>query len=312
MNAIEVTKLSKTYQGGVEAVRGIDFEVAAGEVFGLLGPNGAGKSTTVGMLTTTIEPTAGSARLAGFDVAKEPLAARRVSSVVFQESVVDRSLTGRRNLEIHARLWGVDPREAAARIDELAGTFGLADLIDRPADTFSGGQRRRLEIARALVSHPRVVFLDEPTVGLDPRIRAELLEVIASLRSRTELTVLMTTHYLEEAERLCDRVGIIHAGRIVALDTPAALLAGLGRQLVEIRVDGSVNSALASLREQGVAGEDAFAVGSRVTVPLHRHSSGDAIAAIHDLGLAGAISAREPTLDDVYLRLTGDSLAAAA
>jgi ABC-2 type transport system ATP-binding protein len=312
MNAIEVTKLSKTYPGGVEAVKGIDFEVAAGEVFGLLGPNGAGKSTTVGMLTTTIGPTAGSARLAGFDVAKEPLAARRVSSVVFQEPVVDRSLTGRRNLEIHASLWGVDPREAAARIDELAGTFGLADLIDRPADTYSGGQRRRLEIARALVSHPRVLFLDEPTVGLDPRIRAELLEVIASLRSRTELTVLLTTHYLEEAERLCDRVAIIHAGRIVALDTPAALLADLGRQLVEIRVDGNVNSALASLRERGVAGEDAFAVGSRVTVPLHRHSSGEAIAAIHDLGLPGAISAREPTLDDVYLRLTGDSLAAAA
>jgi ABC-2 type transport system ATP-binding protein len=312
MNAIEVTKLSKTYPGGVEAVKGIDFEVATGEVFGLLGPNGAGKSTTVGMLTTTIEPTAGSARLAGFDVAEEPLAARRVSSVVFQEPVVDRSLTGRRNLEIHARLWGVEPRETAARIDELAGTFRLADLIDRPADTYSGGQRRRLEIARALVSHPRVLFLDEPTVGLDPRIRAELLEVIASLRSRTELTVLLTTHYLEEAERLCDRVAIIHAGRIVALDTPAALLAGLGRQLIEIRVDGSVNSALTSLRERGVAGEDAFAVGSRVTVPLHRHSSGEAIAAIHELGLGGAISAREPTLDDVYLRLTGDSLAAAA
>jgi ABC-2 type transport system ATP-binding protein len=312
MKAIEVSKLYKTYPGGVEAVKGIDFEVAAGEVFGLLGPNGAGKSTTVGMLTTTIEPTAGSARLAGFDVAEEPLAARRVSSVVFQEPVVDRSLTGRRNLEIHARLWGVEPREATARIDELADTFGPADLIDRAADTYSGGQRRRLEIARALVSHPRVLFLDEPTVGLDPRIRAELLEVIVSLRSRTELTVLLTTHYLEEAERLCDRVAIIHAGRIVALDTPAALLAGLGRQLVEIRVDGSVNSALASLREHGVAGEDAFAVGSRVTVPLHRQSSGEAIAAIHDLGLAGAISAREPTLDDVYLRLTGDSLAAAA
>ena len=312
MNAIEVTRLSKTYPGGVEAVRGIDFQVEAGEVFGLLGPNGAGKSTTVGMLTTTIKPTSRSARLAGFDVSREPIAARRVSSVVFQEPVVDRSLSGRRNLEIHARLWGVEPHEAVARINELAGTFGLADLIDRPADSYSGGQRRRLEIARALVSHPRVLFLDEPTVGLDPRIRAELLEVIASLRNRTELTVLLTTHYLEEAERLCDRVAIIHAGRIVALDTPGALLAGLGRQLVELRVDGGVNSALASLRERGVAGEDAFAVGSRVTVPLHEQSSGDAIAAIHELGLAGAISAREPTLDDVYLRLTGDSLAAAA
>jgi len=293
-------------------VKGIDFAVAAGEVFGLLGPNGAGKSTTVGMLTTTIEPSSGSARLAGFDVAEEPLDARRVSSVVFQDPVVDRSLTGRRNLEIHARLWGVEPREAEGWIPELAATFGLADLVDRPAGTYSGGQRRRLEIARALVSHPRVLFLDEPTVGLDPRIRAELLEVIAGLRSRSELTVLLTTHYLEEAERLCDRVAIIHAGRIVALDTPAALLAGLGRQLVELRVDGSVSSALAALRDRGVAGEDAFAVGSRVTVPLHGHSSSEAIAAIHDLGLAGAISAREPTLDDVYLRLTGDSLAAAA
>src|SRR5438132_5615392 len=143
---ISVRRLTKTYPDGTEAVKAIDFDVGAGEVFGLLGPNGAGKSTTIGMLTTTIRPTGGTARLAGFDVAREPLAARSVSSVVFQEPVVNRSLTGRRNLELHARLWGVDPREAAARIDELAGTFGLADLIDRPADTYSGGQRRRLEI----------------------------------------------------------------------------------------------------------------------------------------------------------------------
>ena len=306
--AIEVRGLRKTYPGGIEAVKGIDFEVAPGEVFGLLGPNGAGKSTTVGMLTTTVEPTAGSARLAGFDVAAEPLAARRISSVVFQEPVVDRSLTGWRNLEIHAELW----RVPGAEIDETAATLGLADLLDRPVETYSGGERRRLEIARALVSRPRVLFLDEPTVGLDPRIRHELLDVIADLRARSELTVLVTTHYLDEAERLCDRVAIIHAGRIVALDTPDALLAQLGRELVELRVDGSVSSALASLRERGVAGEDAFAVGSRVTVPLHQRTSGDAIAAIHDLGLAGAISARRPTLDDVYLRLTGDTLAAAA
>jgi len=312
MNAVEVTKLGKIYPGGVEAVKSIDFEVAVGEVFGLLGPNGAGKSTTVGMLTTTIEPTSGSARLGGFDVATEPLAARRVSSVVFQEPVVDRSLSGRRNLEIHGRLWAVDPREADARIAELTGMLGLGELVDRPVGSYSGGERRRLEIARALVSQPRVLFLDEPTVGLDPRIRTELLEVIASLRDRTEMTVMLTTHYLDEAERLCDRVGIIHAGRIVALATPTALLAQFGRQLVELRVDGDVNGVLLSLREHGVAGRDAFAVGSRVTVPLHETSSSKAIAAIHELGLTGAISAREPTLDDVYLRLTGDSLAAAA
>jgi ABC-2 type transport system ATP-binding protein len=310
--AIEARDLRKTYPGGVEAVRGLDFEVATGEVFGLLGPNGAGKSTTVGMLTTTIEPTSGSARLAGFDVAREPLSARAVSSVVFQEAVVDRSLSGRRNLEIHARLWDVDTREAVARIDELAATLGLVDLLDRTVEGYSGGERRRLEIARALVSYPRVLFLDEPTVGLDPRIRAELLDVIAGLRGRSELTVLLTTHYLDEAERLCDRVAIMHSGRIVALDTPRALLAGLGRELIEMRVDGNVESALALLRNRGVAGDDAFAVGSRLTVPLHNHSSRDAIAAVHELGLVGAISAREPTLDDVYLRLTGDSLAAAA
>ena len=307
MNAIEVRKLSKTYPGGVEAVKGIEFDVPAGQVFGLLGPNGAGKSTTVGMLTTTIEPTTGSARIAGVDVAAEPLAARAVSSVVFQEPVVDRSLTGRRNLEIHGRLWGTD-----FDLDEPATALGLTELLDRPAGSYSGGERRRLEIARALVSRPRVLFLDEPTVGLDPRIRAELLDLIAGLRNRTEMTVLLTTHYLDEAERLCDRVAIIHAGRIVALDTPPALLRQLGSQLVELRVDGDPATALGSLRARGIAGEDAFAVGSRLTVPLHETSSGDAIAAIHDLGLAGAISAREPTLDDVYLRLTGDSLAAAA
>src|SRR5436309_4105515 len=158
---IEVQKLRKTYPGGVEAVKRIDFDVAAGEVFGLLGPNGAGKSTTIGMLTSTVVPTAGSARLAGFDVAGDPLAARRISSVLFQDPVVDRPLTGRRNLEIHARLWRVEPGVAADRIAEIAELMGLSQLVDRAVGGFSGGERRRLEIARALVSEPRVLFLDE-------------------------------------------------------------------------------------------------------------------------------------------------------
>src|ERR671931_653329 len=196
-HAVEVNGLRKTYPGGVEAVRGIDFAVPVGEVFGLLGPNGAGKSTTVGMLTTTITPTSGTARLAGFDVASDPLRARGASSVVFQETVLDRAVEG-----------------------------------------YSGGERRRLEIARALVSRPRVLFLDEPTVGLDPRIRAELLDVIEGLRDRMEMTILLTTHYLDEAQRLCDRVAIIHMGEIVALDTPDALLAGLGGEILELRVNG--------------------------------------------------------------------------
>src|SRR5207237_4278739 len=265
-DVIEVRGLRKVYPGGVEAVKGISFEVASGEVFGLLGPNGAGKSTTIGMLTTTVRPTEGTAVLAGFDVVEQPLAARRVSSVVFQEPVVDRALTGRRNLEIHARLWGVDG--GSARIAELAELLGLTELVDRPAGSYSGGERRRLEIARALVSEPRVLFLDEPTVGLDPRIRSELLDVIAGLRKRGELTLLLTTHYLDEAERLCDRVAIMHKGEIVALDTPAALRASLGGELVELRVDGDGAQTLEKLRMHGVAGEGAFAVGSTLTMPL--------------------------------------------
>jgi len=311
--AIDVRKLRKIYPGGVEAGKSIAFEVAAGEVFGLLGPNGAGKSTTIGMLTTTIVPTSGSARVAGFDVASEPLAARGVSSVVFQDPVVDRSLTGSRNLDIHARLWRTDPAAAGSRIAELADTLGLAKLLDRPVASYSGGERRRLEIARALVSQPQVLFLDEPTVGLDPRIRHELLDVIGRLRDRNEITILLTTHYLDEAERLCDRIAIIHAGEIVALDTPAALLADLGQELVELRVRGDAATALASLRARGIAGDDAFTVGSTLTVPLHDRTAAQAIAVIHDTDLAASsISSRQPTLDDVYLRLTGARLAEAA
>jgi ABC-2 type transport system ATP-binding protein len=311
--AIDVRKLRKTYPGGVEAVKGIDFEVAAGEVFGLLGPNGAGKSTTIGMLTTTIAPTNGSAREAGFDVASEPLAARSTSSVVFQDPVVDSALTGRRNLDIHGRLWRTDLAEARNRISELAETLGLAELLDRPVGRYSGGERRRLEIARALVSEPQVLFLDEPTVGLDPRIRHELLDVIGRLRDRKEITILLTTHYLDEAERLCDRIAIIHAGEIVALDAPDALLAGLGHELVELRVNGDAASALASLRTRGIAGDDAFTVGSTLTVPLHDRTAAHAISVIHDADLAASsISTRQPTLDDVYLQLTGARLADAA
>src|SRR5919204_4052764 len=277
---IEVRELRKTYAGGIEAVRGIDFDVATGEVFGLLGPNGAGKLTTIGMLTTTIEPSGGTALVGGFDVVRQPLAARRVSSVVFQEAVVDRALTGRRHLDLHARLWGVEPRAAAGRVSDLVDALGLAKLIDRPVGSYSGGERRRLELARALVSQPGVLFLDEPTVGLDPLIRHELLDLIAGWGSHSELTILVTTHYLDEAERLCDRLAIIHAGRIVALDTPPALRAALGRELLELRVGGEAEAALASLRSHGIVDRGGFAVGSTLTLPLHGRSAAEAIAAI--------------------------------
>jgi len=313
MHAIEAQGLRKTYPGGVEAVKGIDFEVSEGEVFGLLGPNGAGKSTTVGMLTTTIVPTAGTARLVGHDVARSPLLARSVSSVVFQEAVVDRGLTGRTNLELHTRLWGVPPERAKRRTTELIEALGLSELIDRLVATYSGGERRRLEIARALCSEPQVLFLDEPTVGLDPRIRHELLDVIAGLRARDDLTILVTTHYLDEAQRLCDRVAIIHEGSVVALDSPQALLARLGREILEFRVDGSPHLALATLRDRGIAAEDAFAIGARITVPLHRHAATEALAAIESERLrVSEIATRVPNLDDVYLQLTGGEVREAA
>ena len=313
MYAIEAEGLRKTYPGGVEAVKGIGFEVSGGEVFGRLGPNGAGKSTTVGMLTTTIVPTAGSARLVGHDVARSPLLARSVSSVVFQEAVVDRGLTGRANLELHTRLWGVPAEHAKRRTNELIETLGLSELIDRPVQTYSGGERRRLEIARALCSEPQVLFLDEPTVGLDPRIRHELLDVIAGLRARDDLTILVTTHYLDEAQRLCDRVAIIHEGSLVALDSPKALLAALGREILEFRVDGSPDRALATLRDRGIAAEDAFAIGARITVPLHTHTVAEALAAIESERLrTSEIATRIPNLDDVYLQLTGGTVREAA
>ena len=309
--AIRVESLTKTYAGGVEAVKGVDFTVPPGEVFGLLGPNGAGKSTTVGMLTTTIAPTSGRAEVAGFDVAADPLAARRASAVVFQEPVVHRGLTGRRNLQVHARLWGPAGAGGGYRRAAVWDPCGLGPVIARPVDSFSGGQRRRLEIARALISEPAVLFLDEPTVGLDPRFRFELLDLIAGLRARAGMTILLTTHYLDEAEQLCDRIAIVHQGRIVALDSPAALLASLGRELVELRLDGNVPSALASLRSRGVAGDDTFAVGATLHVPVHDRPAREALAAITDLGLAAtAITTRRPTLDDVYLQLTGETRAA--
>jgi ABC-2 type transport system ATP-binding protein len=235
-----------------------------------------------------------------------------VSSVVFQDAVVDRALSGRANLELHTRLWGVPNAQARRRIDELVDALGLAALIDRPVSSYSGGERRRLEIARALTSRPRVLFLDEPTVGLDPRIRHELLDVIGGLRARDELTILLTTHYLDEASRLCDRVAIVHGGELVALDTPRALLDGLGGEILEFRVLGDPGEALAALRRRSVAGDDAFAIGAHVTVPLHRVAAAEALAAVEREGFrALEIATRAPNLDDVYLKFTGSRREAA-
>ncbi len=308
--AVEAEDLVKTYDGGVQAVKGISFTVEAGEAFGLLGPNGAGKTTTIGMLNSSVAPTSGRARLGGRDVAQDPLGTRAISSVVFQDTVVDRPLTGRQNLELHLKLWGVGPVEGRARLRELTRTVGLADLIDRPVATYSGGELRRLEIVRALLSRPEVLFLDEPTVGLDTRIRHDLFDIIATLRDQTAVTIIMTTHYLDEAERLCDRIAVVDDGSIVACDSPSNFLASMGPEIIEVRVDDT-HRVVQILRAHGILSEDIVVIGGTVTASLRAMPGTRALQLLAgDAVQVRSATTRSPSLDDVYLRLTGDRITA--
>jgi ABC-2 type transport system ATP-binding protein len=308
--AVEAIDLDKTYPGDVHAVQGISFAVQPGEAFGLLGPNGAGKSTTIGMLNSTVRPTGGRALLGGLDVAVDPVGTRARSSVVFQDTVVDHPLTGRQNLELHLRLWGRSDAEGRARLHELAQTVGLTEYLDRAVSTYSGGQRRRMEIVRALASDPQVLFLDEPTVGLDTRVRHDLFDALATLRERTGVTVLMTTHYLDEAERLCDRVAIVDHGRIVACDTPQALLDDLGSEVLELRLDDTEH-AVKTLVGAGVAEADVLVIGTTLTVLLRGRSSQGLVDLLWDASVPlRSVTTRRPTFDDVYLRVTGDHIGA--
>jgi ABC-2 type transport system ATP-binding protein len=310
--AVEAENLVKTYRGDVQAVRGISFEVKTGEAFGLLGPNGAGKTTTIGMLNTTVTPSSGGARLGGIDVVEDPMSTRAISSVVFQDPVVDQPLTGRQNLALHMKLWRVDAGEGLSRFDELTRTVGIADIIDRAVSTYSGGQRRRMEIVRALLSAPEVLFLDEPTVGLDTRIRHDLFDIITTLREKTGVTIIMTTHYLDEAERLCDRLGVVDAGRLVACDSPANLLTMVGDEVLELRVDDA-EACCDLLRRGGLAPDDLLAIGGTLNVSLRGMSSGHVLSLLADQFIpVRSVTTRPPSLDDVYLHLTGGRMTADA
>jgi ABC-2 type transport system ATP-binding protein len=310
--SVQAENLTKTYSGDVQAVKGISFEVSPGEAFGLLGPNGAGKTTTIGMLNSTITPTSGRARLGGLDVAEDPIGTRAISSVVFQDAVVDQPLTGRQNLELHLRLWGVDAGAGRKRFDELTRTVGIDDIVDRAVSTYSGGQRRRLEIVRALLSAPEVLFLDEPTVGLDTRIRHDLFDIIATLREKTGVTIITTTHYLDEAERLCDRLGVIDAGRLVACDTAANLLAMVGKEVLELRVDDA-EVASRALQNGGVSSDDIVLIGGTLTLSLRETSAGQILELLADRSVnTRSVTTRPPSLDDVYLHLTGGRMTADA
>jgi ABC-2 type transport system ATP-binding protein len=229
---IEVHKLSKMYDDFV-AVNGIEFTVESGEFFGFVGPNGAGKTTTINMLCTLAKPSGGSALIAGFDVATQPDQVRRQIGVVFQEATLDNRLTCRENLEFHAAVYHIPPAERVERITEVLDLVELTRFADDVVDNFSGGMRRRLEVARGLLHSPKVLFLDEPTLGLDPQTRNRIWEYLRRLADRDDMTVFMTTHYMDEAEN-CDRVAVIDQGAIVAIDTPAALK----KQTGETTLDG--------------------------------------------------------------------------
>lgn len=297
--AVEVDGLVKRF-GDFEAVAGISFSVARGEVFAFLGPNGAGKSTTIKMLCTLARPTAGGARVAGFDVAARPKAVRRHIGLVFQEQTLDEQLTANENLRFHAVLYRVPRSDVESRIRHV---LELVDLAERGGDlvsTFSGGMARRLEIARALLHTPDVLFLDEPTLGLDPQTRALMWEDVLRMRDEEGVTVFLTTHYMEEAE-YADRIAIIDRGRIVALDTPANLKAAVGADSVELQTADDA-AAVTALR---TAGYDVEATTTGMTV-----SVADGEAAVASLIAAAQVPVRHvhvhrPTLDDVFLRFTG-------
>ena len=244
--AITVSGLTKKY-GDIEAVRGIDFEVARGETFGFLGPNGAGKSTTIKILCTLAKPTAGQATVAGHDVVRERDAVRRNIGLVFQDTTLDNYLTGAQNLRFHAELYAVPPAAVEPRMRQVLDMVGLWDRRDGLVQTYSGGMQRRLEIARGLLHAPRVLFLDEPTVGLDPQTRASIWEYINELKRREDITIFLTTHYMDEAEH-CDRIAIIDHGKIVAIDTPERLKASVGKDRVQIQTEDD-EAAIGELRE---------------------------------------------------------------
>jgi ABC-2 type transport system ATP-binding protein len=302
-NAIEVEALVKTY-GTVEAVRDVSFTVGAGEVFGFLGPNGAGKSTTINVLCTLARPTSGTARVAGFDVVTERDAVRRHIGLVFQDPTLDGQLTADQNLRLHADLYDVDPDAVEDRMDQMLAMVDLADRRDQPVLTFSGGMKRRLEIARGLMHSPRVLFLDEPTIGLDPQTRSAIWRYIRALQEREGTTIFMTTHYMDEAE-LCDRIAIMDRGEVVVLDTPAALKAGVGADRVVL---GTVDDAAATTALRERFGIEASIADGAVTFHVE---AGEAFVPklFADLGVGiTSVTVARPTLDDVFMAHTGASI----
>jgi len=311
-NGIEVDGLVREFKGGIRAVDGIHFQVEPGEIYGFLGPNGAGKSTTVLMLTTLLPPTSGTARVAGYDIVKDGAHVRESIGAALQEAALDPLLTGREHLRLQTTLHGLPKRERLRRGTELLDRVGLADAGDRKVGGYSGGMKRRLDLALALVHSPRILFLDEPTTGLDPQSRADLWDEVGRLAREDGVTVMLTTQYLEEADVLADRVGIIDQGRIVAEGTPEALKAEVGRPSLEvIPADKSGCDRLATVLSRFGASVDA--PDGAVAVRLERGADelANVVRALdaESVGIEH-FQLHSPSLDDVFLAKTGNKIEA--
>ena len=302
MHIIATEGLTKSYNG-FTAVDRLNLEIEEGEIFGLLGPNGAGKTTTLMMLTTLIPPTSGTAKIAGLDIRREPDKVRKAIGIVFQDPSSDELLTGRENLMLHGWLYDMPDDLKEQRIKEVFSLIGLADRKDDLVKKYSGGMRRRLEFARGLLHHPRVLFLDEPTIGLDPQSRDRMWEYITALQKKENITVIITTHYMEEADRLCDRIAIIDNGKIVALDTPERLKKGLGGDIIKLSAEKPDIDALKSLKY--VTNVSRMDGEIQLTVD-------DASSHLQEiLSVAGkvkSVEVRSPTLDDVFIHYTGKAI----
>jgi ABC-2 type transport system ATP-binding protein len=312
MKAIHVDSITKEFDG-VTAVDDLSFAVERGELFGLLGPNGAGKSTLINMLVTLLPPSSGTASVNGHDIRSERGAVRSSIGIVFQEPALDEELTGAENLAFHSRLYGQNRAERAERIDEVLALVGLSAERDDPVGTYSGGMKRRLEIARGLLHEPAVLFLDEPTVGLDVRTRRDTWEYIQRLNEEAGVSIVLTTHYIEEADHLCDRVAIVDDGDIVAMDSPSALKASLGGDVVALEFvsDDDPTALFDQLEGQSWSREyTASDDGVRVTVDDGDARIADLVRLADDTGIRiSSVDLREPTLENVFLELTDRSAA---
>jgi ABC-2 type transport system ATP-binding protein len=308
---VVATGLEKAYPGGVKALDGVSLRVGPGEVFALLGPNGAGKSTTVKVLTTLSRPDAGTATVAGFDVLTQPSAVRRSIGVVGQRSAVDGTATGRENLALQARVFGLRGRELRGRVNQLLEQLGLSDAADRIAGTWSGGMQRKLDVGMGLVHQPQVLFLDEPTTGLDPEARATLWSEVERLSRQDRLAILLTTHYLDEADRLADHVAIVDHGRVVAEGTPEALKADLQGDAIHVDLRSGADAGEAAGLLGRVTGIGPPASAGRRLSARADHAATAMPAVLSALEGAGigvaAITVARPSLDDVYFRHTGRS-----